>query len=77
MADCFEEMHMQVLVYLVYSCGVPESLTGKPPFKCMVLLSAPILEMLFTTLRPILTREIEHIFGSVEQWAQSPQTEVD
>lgn len=74
-ATCFEEMHMLVLAYLVYSCGVPEShgLTGKPPFKCMVLLSAPTLEMHFATLRPILARKIEHIFGNVQQWAQSPQ----
>lgn len=52
-------MLREVLVYLTDSCGVPASqgLTGKPPFKCIVLPPVSVLEMHFATPRSISGQE--------------------
>lgn len=79
MADCFEETHVEVLDYLMYSCGVPESqgLTGKPPFKCMVLPLVPILEMHFAILRPISGQGNRTYIWECQTVGAKPQSEAN
>lgn len=74
MADCPEETHTEVLVYLVYSCGVPDSqgLTGKPPFKCIVLPSVSVLEVHFATPRPISGQENRPYLRMLNSGHQAP-----